>query len=63
MITLFLIFFDITFSESHSPPLLFEMIGIYYNTLQDYIVSFDKDYFRYKFFSFLEKVMQKFNFE
>lgn len=55
--------FDIAFSESSNPQLLFEIIGIYYNTLQDYIVSFDKDYFRHKLFPYLEKVMQKSNFE
>ncbi|MEA4875840.1 BglG family transcription antiterminator [Anaerorhabdus sp.] len=55
--------YEVAFQESSNPKLLFEIIDIFYNTLQDYMIEFDKDYFRVKLFPYLEKVMQKSNFE
>ncbi|MEG0359648.1 MAG: PRD domain-containing protein [Anaerorhabdus sp.] len=55
--------FEVAFQESSNPKLLFEIIDIFYNTLQDHMIEFDKDYFRVKLFPYLEKVMQKSNFE
>lgn len=55
--------YEAAYKESSNPTLLIEVVNLFYNVLQDYIIEFDIEYFRIKLFPYLEKVMQKSNFE
>ncbi len=54
--------FEVAYEESVNPPLLFEVIDLYYKELLHHLQPFDVEYFKIKLFPFLEKVMQKSNF-
>lgn len=51
------------FEESSNPELLVKVIEEYYNYLLNYIQKFDLKFFKDCLFPFLEKTMQKYNFE
>ncbi len=55
--------YPLAFSESSNSQLLLEVINDYEQLLQRNIQSFDHHFFKLKLFPFLEKVMQKSNFE
>lgn len=55
--------FDSAYQESSNPKLLMEIIEEFYRELQKYIIYFDIEPFKNQLFPFLEKLLQKSNFD